>query len=93
MDEKLLEELKEEYKIKIINDYGEEKYFDLIGERTKWINEFKKVGDNVFGKNDVMFREECRIAIIEKSQHLNEFERLCELALLDLSLDVILGTN
>jgi len=93
MDEKILEELKEEYKIEILKEYGENEYFKLIGEKTKWINEFKKVGDKVFGENNQMFREECRISIIEESEHLGEFERLCELALLDLALDVILGTN
>lgn len=93
MDENLLDELKEEYKIEIIKEYGDKKYFELIGEKTKWINEFKKIGDKVFGENNLMFREECRIAIIEESKHLDEFRRLCELALLDLALDVILGTN
>lgn len=72
----------------IIEKEGEEKYYQIIAEKMKWINDLKLVGDKIFGKDDDAFREEIRKAILLKE--LSDEDMLLEFVITDIALDALI---
>lgn len=87
-NEKELAKAKIDFRNLIIEKEGEEKYYQIISEKMKWINDFKLVGDNIFGKDDGGFREEVRKAILLKD--LSHEDMLLEFVITDIALDALI---
>lgn len=60
----------------------------MIAEKMKWINDFKLVGDKIFGKDDDGFREEVRKAVLLKD--LSDEDMLLEFVITDIALDALI---
>ncbi|WP_185269231.1 hypothetical protein [Chryseobacterium indologenes] len=88
MNYELLQHAKRSLKELIIKENGEEYYNNLIAEKTKWIHEFKLIGDKVFGRNDEDFRKEVIKSIYDKYE--DNSERMLNICIMDSALDVIL---
>jgi uncharacterized protein with gpF-like domain len=87
-NEKELAQAKIDFRNLIIEKEGEEKYYQMTAEKMKWINDFKLVGDKIFGKDDEGFRDEVRKAILLKE--LNDEEMLLEFVITDIALDALI---
>lgn len=88
MKEQELAKAKVDFRTMMIEQNSEEKYYDFIADKIKWINDFKLVGDKIFGKDDEMFRDEVRKAILSKD--LSDEEMLFEFVLTDIALDTLI---
>ena len=88
MNEEFLKLAKRDLRQQIINENGEDYYYNLIAEKTKWIHQFKLDLDKVFEGNDEIFRDECRRSMIAKYD--NEEEQFLNLVLLDIALDTVM---
>lgn len=88
MNEEFLKLAKRDLRQQIINENGEDYYYNLIAEKTKWIHQFKLDLDNAFAGDDDMFRDECRRSMIAKYD--NEEEQFLNLVLLDIALDTVM---
>lgn len=88
MNYELLQHAKISLKELIIKENGEEYYNNLIAEKTRWIHDFKLIGDKVFGRNDDDFRKEVIAAIYNKYE--NDSDRMFNICIIDSALDVIL---
>lgn len=83
-----LKEAKENLKEIIINENGYDFYLELISEKIKWINDFKLIGDKVFGSDDEVFRKEVLNAIYDKYD--NDSDRMYNICIVDLAMDVLI---
>ena len=88
MNEELLKLAKQDLRNRIIEENGEDYYYNLIAEKTKWIHQFKLDLDKVFEGDDEIFRDECRKSMIAKYD--NEEEQFLNLVLLDIALDTVI---
>ena len=88
MNEELLKFAKRDLRQSIIDENGEDYYYNLIAEKTRNIHQFKMDLDNVFDGDDDMFRDECRRSMIAKYD--NEEEQFLNLVLLDIALDTVI---
>ena len=88
MNEELLKLAKQDLRNRIIEENGEDYYYNLIAEKTRNIHQFKMDLDNVFDGDDDMFRDECRRSMIAKYD--NEEEQFLNLVLLDIALDTVI---
>ena len=88
MNEELLKLAKRDLRQSIIDENGEDFYYNLIAEKTKWIHQLKLDLDKVFEGNDEIFRDECRRSMIAKYD--NEEEQFLNLVLLDIALDTVM---
>ena len=88
MNEELLKLAKQDLRNRIIEENGEDYYYNLIAERTKWIHQFKLDLDKLFEGDDEIFRDECRRSMIAKYD--NEEEQFLNLVLLDIALDTVI---
>ena len=88
MNEELLKFAKRDLRQSIIDENGEDYYYNLITEKTKWIHQFKLDLDKVFEGDDEIFRDECRRSMIAKYD--NEEEQFLNLVLLDIALDTVI---
>lgn len=88
MNEELLKLAKKDLRQMIIEENGEDYYYNLIAEKTRNIHQFKMDLDNVFDGDDDMFRDECRRSIIAKYD--DEQDQFLNLVLTDIALDTIL---
>ena len=88
MNEELLKLAKRDLRQSIIDENGEDYYYNLIAEKTRNIHQFKMDLDNVFDGDDDMFRDECRRSMIAKYD--NEEEQFLNLVLLDIALDTVI---
>ncbi|WP_079242613.1 hypothetical protein [Chryseobacterium indologenes] len=87
-NEKELAQAKIDFRNLVIEKEGEERYYQIIAVKMKWINDFKLVGDKVFGKDDEGFRQEVRKAILLKE--LNDEDMLLEFVITDIALDALI---
>ena len=88
MNEELLKLAKRDLHQSIIDENGEDYYYNLIAEKTRNIHQFKMDLDNVFDGDDDMFRDECRRSMIAKYD--DEQDQFLNLVLTDIALDTIL---
>lgn len=88
IQEELLKLAKQDLRKRIIEENGEDYYYNLISEKTKWIHQFKLDLDKIFGKDDELFRDECRRSIVSK--YNNEQEQFLNFVLLDIALDTVI---
>ena len=88
MNEELLKLAKRDLRQSIIDENGEDYYYNLIAEKTRNIHQFKMDLDNVFDGDDDMFRDECRRSMIAKYD--DEQDQFLNLVLTDIALDTIL---
>ena len=88
MNEELLKLAKRDLRQSIIDENGEDYYYNLMAEKTRNIHQFKMDLDNVFDGDDDMFRDECRRSMIAKYD--NEEEQFLNLVLLDIALDTVI---
>ena len=88
MNEELLKLAKQDLRNRIIDENGEDYYYNLIAEKTKWIHQFKLDLDKVFEGDDEIFRDECRRSMIAKYD--DEQEQFLNLVLLDIALDTVI---
>jgi hypothetical protein len=89
MKEQDLAQAKIDLRALLIEKEGEDKYYQVIAEKTKWINDFKLVGDKIFGQDNEMFINEVRKAILSKD--LSDEDMLFEFVITDIALDTIIG--
>ena len=88
MNEELLKLAKQDLRNRIIEENGEDYYYNLIAEKTKWIHQFKLDLDKVFEGNNEIFRDECRRSMIAKYD--DEQDQFLNLVLLDIALDTVI---
>lgn len=88
--EERINKAKEGLKDTLIDTYGKTYYYQLIGEKSRWLNSIKENGDKVFGRNDKEFREQVHLSTLEKNKDNSESEQLYELCIVDLALDLLI---
>lgn len=91
LDEKTVAELQEAKKTlkqMIIEEKGEDYYYELVAERIKWVDEVKQQCDSIFGQNDEKFRNEVRIVIANSND--TEDMKLYNFVITEIAMDTII---
>ena len=87
MEDELIE-AKKTLKGLIIEEKGEDYYYDLIVERIKWIDDLKRKCNNIFGEDDERFREEVR-SVIANTDDDEEF-KLYNFVITEIAMDTLI---